>query len=310
MFFSILVRMKKRIQVSLFACLFFAGLSVGKAEITIQLVDTFRYRAEDDAVITVQMNDSNMIVGSIGSGTAIEGFYVRADGRVSAPFHEPEDTVNYTIASGINNDRVLCGYYGDGVSIKGFVRMGERYVSFVAPVQGLSATHIYSINDADNFVGSYDIYLRSPKAFAVIDGVYMYLGIPGAVSEARGINNLNQIVGDYSYHTIENFYYGFFRDSDGSLMNVVFPGAQRTKPMAINDAGFMVGSWDDGVAIHGCLIQLPSTFISYDVPGAANTMFTGINNNGTICGIYWVARELHPRRGPSRGFIAQIQTDK
>ena len=310
MFFSILVCMKKRIHLSLFACLFFAGLAVGKAQTTIQLVDTFRYRAQDDAVITVQINDSNMIVGSIGSGTAIEGFYFSAEGRVSAPFHEPEDTVNYTVASGINNHRVLCGYYGDGVSIKGFVRKGEKYHSFVAPVEHLGgATHIYSINDADNVVGSYD-YFGRPKAFAVIDGVFTPLPIPGALEEARGINNLNQIVGDYSYLTIGNTYVGFLLDTDGSLMNVIFPGAQRTIPMAINDAGFIVGSWDDGVATHGCLIQLPSTFISYDVPGAANTMFTGINNNGTICGIYWVARELHPRRGPSRGFIAQMQTDK
>jgi hypothetical protein len=128
MFFSILVWMNRRIHVSLFACLFFAGLSVGKAEITIQLVDTFRYRGEDDAVITVQINDSNMMVGSIGSGTAIEGFYFSADGRVSAPFHEPEDTVNYTVASGINNHRVSCGYYDDGVSIKGFVRKARNII--------------------------------------------------------------------------------------------------------------------------------------------------------------------------------------
>jgi len=307
--------MKKRIQVSLFAYLFFAGLSVGKAEITIQLVDTFRYRGEDDAVITVQINDSNMIVGSIGSGTAIEGFYFSADGRVSAPFHEPEDTANYTIASGVNNYRDLCGYYNDGVSIKGFLRMNERYVSFVAPVEGeVSATQIYSLNDAGNFVGSYiEVPAVYAKAFgARIDGGFTTLPIPGAVEEARGINNLNQIVGDYSYLTSGDgfIYHGFLLNPGGLLRDVDFPGAKRTKPMAINDAGFIVGSWYDGVATHGFLFHLPSTFISYDVPGGANTMFTGINNNGTLCGTYGDARELHPRRGPSRGFIAQIQTDK
>jgi hypothetical protein len=298
--------MKKHIHLPLFACLFFASLSVAKAEITIQLVDTFRYQGEDDAVITVQINDSNTIVGSIGSGTTIEGFYVSADGRVSAPFHEPEDTVNHTLASGINNDGVLCGYYGDGVSIKGFVRMGERYASFVAPVEGeVTATRIYSINDAGNFVGSYiEVPAVSAKAFgARIDGGFTTLPIPGALEEARGINNLNQIVGDYSYLTHGDgfIYHGFILNPGGLLRDVDFPGAKRTIPMAINDAGFIVGSWFDGVATHGFLFHLPSTFVSYDVPGAANTMFTGINNNGTICGIYGVP--------PSRGFIAQIQTD-
>jgi hypothetical protein len=308
MFFSILVWVKTRIQVSSFACLFFAGLSVGKTEITIQLTDTFQYPAQGESVTTLQINDSNMLVGTINSGTAFEGFYVNRPGQFSAPFSEPEDTENFTFANGINNYRALCGYYSDGVSTKGFVKMGETYSSFVAPVENVSATRIYSINDAGNFVGSYIVAnpgARSVgKAFAVLDGVYTYLGIPGAVSEARGINNRNEIVGYYSYLSIPIIYDGYLRDSTGGrLMNVDFPGAHRTEAMAINDAGFVVGTWYAGVTSHGFLFQRPSTYISYDVPGADYTNFTGINNNGTICGIYAIAHR-------PRGFTAQIQTDE
>jgi hypothetical protein len=302
--------MKKRTRLSLVVCLFFAGLSVGKAEITIQLVSLFHYPGPDSGgLVTGQINDSNILVGYAHFKSGIEGFYSHRGGQFSAPFREPDDTGALTIAKGINNHQALCGYYRDGVDFttKGFVRMGERYSSFVAPVQGqVSATLIYSINDADNFVDSYNkVTFVTAKAFAVIDGVFTTLPIPGALEQARGINNLNQIVGYYSYLTSGDgfIFHGYLLDADGSLMNVDFPGAKRTRPMAINDAGFIVGSWYDGVATHGCLIQLPSTFISYDVPGAINTIFTGVNNNGTICGTYRDART-------SRGFIAQIQTDK
>ncbi len=296
--------MKRRIHLSLFACLFFGGLSVGQAEITIQLINLFRYPAPDSGLITGQINDSNVLVGYAHFETGIEGFYSHSGVPFSAPFREPDDTGELTIASGINNHRHICGYYADGVDFtnKGFVRMGEIYFSFVAPVQGsLSATLIQSINDADNFVGSY--IGSSNGAFAVIDGDFTTLPIPGTYPEATGINNLNQIVGYYTDDPLGGAYHGYFLDTDGSLTTYDFPGAERTEPTAINDAGFIVGFWYDGVATHGFLIQLPSTFISYDVPGAAYTEFTGINNNGTICG--WSTNYRKPR-----GFTAQIQTNK
>lgn len=288
--------MKKCIlQFSLFACLFFAGLSVGKAGITIQLTSLFRYPVPDTVLITAQINDSNILVGYVNSGVE-EGFYAHK-GQFSAPFRAPGDTGGQTFASGINNQRHICGNYWDSASFgfKGFIRIGERYFSFVAPDQG--QTFIYSINDADNFVGFY-----SASSYSMIDGVFTTLPIPYYSSAATGINNLNQIVGEYTTEVGSLNFHGYFLDTDGSLTTYDFPSAERTEPTAINDAGLIVGTWSDGVASHGFLLKLPSTFISYDVPDTVNTILTGINNNGMICGPSW--KENKPN-----GFTAQILTD-
>src|SRR5690242_6119491 len=137
--------MKKRVRVSLLASLFLAGLSVGKAEITIQLVNVFRYPAPEFGLNTGQINDSNFMVGYAHFET-VEAFYSHGGNQFSEPFREPDDTDGVTIATGINNHQAICGYYRDAVdlTIKGFVRVGESYSSFVAPVDGeVNATHIY-----------------------------------------------------------------------------------------------------------------------------------------------------------------------
>lgn len=284
----------------------FSGLSVLQAQISIQLISTFHLPTENESFFTGQINDSDVLAGSvIPTAGVVEGFYAEVDGRVSAPFHEPDDTVGFTSAIGINNHRVICGRYDDGASLttKGFVLIDGNYYSYVAPVEGyVTATTINSINDARNFVGEYIVNGSTGGAYAKIDGVFTPLPAPGVLPEATGINNLNQIVGVYSDDPISGIYHGYFLDSDETLTSFDFPGAASTIPNAINDAGFIVGSWYDGHKTHGCLIQLPSTFISYDVPGALSTQFTGINNNGKICGTYF-------EHGKNHGFIAQGVTE-
>jgi hypothetical protein len=77
--------MNRRIHLSLFACLFFLGLSVGKAEIIIQLTGLFRYPAANELLITGQINDSDILVGYVNILGAEEGFYAHR-GQFSPPF--------------------------------------------------------------------------------------------------------------------------------------------------------------------------------------------------------------------------------
>ena len=83
-------------------------------------------------------------------------------------------------------------------------------------------------------------------------------------------------------------------------MPVDFPSALRTMPRAINDSGYIGGSWAAETFDHGFVIQLPDTFVSYDVPGAIVTVITGINNSGQICGYY------QDQQFGVHGFIAQL----
>ena len=60
-------------------------------------------------------------------------------------------------------------------------------------------------------------------------------------------------------------------------------------------------SWTDRRGAHAFIIQLPDTFISYDVPGATGTSFSGINNAGLICGTY------QDQQFKTRRLITQLQ---
>ncbi len=72
--------------------------------------------------------------------------------------------------------------------------------------------------------------------------------------------------------------------------------------MAINDSGYIVGYWVDSRA-HAFVIHLPDIFVSYDVPGAVGTVFSGINSDGVIVGTYTDREhEIHV-------LIAQLQVE-
>jgi probable HAF family extracellular repeat protein len=70
------------------------------------------------------------------------------------------------------------------------------------------------------------------------------------------------------------------------------PGAFVTSARGINDAGQIVGSFDDGTGIHGFLLS-DGGFTTIDVPGAFVTSARGINNSGQIVGSFDDADGTH-----------------
>jgi hypothetical protein len=100
-----------------------------------------------------------------------------------------------------------------------------------------------------------------------------------------GINNLNQCVGGA---TLVDSARGFIRDADGTL---TFPigvaGARQTALNDINDHRWTVGHYFSGSRFaHAVFFQTPTKLVTFDYPGAAETVFTGINGHGLICGYY------------------------
>jgi uncharacterized membrane protein len=119
------------------------------------------------------------------------------------------------------------------------------------------------------------------------------LDFPGAVlTEASGINDFNQIVGDY--RDALGRFHGFFWDSGLFLtFDVPFPDARTTGPKGINNVGQITGSYFDSNTsaqfpnghLHGFLYN-NGEFSSFDFPGAVSTAPSDINDHGTIVGIY------------------------
>jgi hypothetical protein len=107
-------------------------------------------------------------------------------------------------------------------------------------------------------------------------------------TEARGINNLGQVVGSWEDPDTRSAH-GFVLGA-GVYTSIDVPGALHTVAYDINDNGDIVGTFEvtgaDGtIQVHGFLL-VSGQFTTITVPGAAVTQATGINNRGQIVGSY------------------------
>ncbi|HYM91868.1 MAG TPA: hypothetical protein VEW91_09580 [bacterium] len=74
-----------------------------------------------------------------------------------------------------------------------------------------------------------------------------------------------------------------------SFTTIDAPGATRTWASGINDAGQIVGSFNN----HGYLRTSWGAFTTFDVPGATDTGAEGINNAGQIVGTFVAGDKNH-----------------
>jgi hypothetical protein len=243
------------------------------------------------------INDNGDLAGSFTDNSgAARGFVRYHDGRFSMPIEAP-DGIGYTLVTGVNDSRMLCGYYRkSGLYSHGFVLSGNVFTDFV--VAGATDTFVQGMNDPGNFCGS----SYSPaQAFVSIAGDVTSFTVPGALTtNAAGINNLNQCAGSYN---TGNQSHGFLRQAGGALKYPVdVPGAFSTFLNGINDQGSMVGEADGTSGLHAVFFQSVNKLALFDYPGASFTSFTGINNRDLICGIYQTATNM-----TNRAFLVRVR---
>ena len=89
-----------------------------EAGLRVELVTTFDY--PDSQVIFTQptaINEAGDIVGyAVTNDLVYFGFVRYADGSFSDPIVEPSDGDNFTVATGITDDGMICGYFRDGAT--------------------------------------------------------------------------------------------------------------------------------------------------------------------------------------------------
>jgi probable HAF family extracellular repeat protein len=89
-----------------------------------------------------------------------------------------------------------------------------------------------------------------------VDGSYTTLDVPGADTEADGINDAGQIVGQYGDEFGD--YHGFLLHVDGSYYTTFdVPGASLTLPYGINASGQIVGSYQGADGTYHGFIATP-----------------------------------------------------
>src|SRR5438128_5817985 len=275
--------------------------------VSIRVITTFDYPGTGNSTNPQKINDTNDIVGGyVDSSGVTRGFVRFANGNFSAPIIDPNDTCifHYTLASGINNSRLICGdYHGGGVPCfadsHGFFLMGHNFSNFDVP--GSRTTALGGVNNVGDFAGSYYPGGTVNYGFVSIGGTITSISVPGALDTAAyQLNSLNQLEGDYI--DTSEVLHGYWRDSNGALhFPIDPPGSTGTSLFGNNDSTWMVGSYVSAGTTHGLFFVPPNRFLTFDYPGSTFTSLNGINAQGFICGLYTDAS------GIDHGIIARVR---
>jgi uncharacterized membrane protein len=238
------------------------------------------------------INDRGDVTGAATYHNFQRSYVLFANGTFSPLVANPAANYGSVNFTGINNERTTCGWYLASDSYHGFLYADGTFTDIVVDS---SPTNVAKVNDAGNFCGS----IQPEEAFVSINGVVTLFTVPGAdATYANGINNLNQVVGDY---WVDGHVHGFRRDADGTLnLPIDAPDSTDTYLYAINDNGLMVGQALDGHGYHGILFRSPRESALYDYPGASITDFQAINKSGQICGSYY--------DGLHHGFVVRVRS--
>lgn len=268
----------------------------------IEIITTFDSPKPDTGIFSYHINDSGEIVGNIDPFSLRSYGFLRLRNGQFKGIIEPNTT--FTQATGLNNLGLICGeYYEDRVGYHGyFFSHDTGFTQFDVPGSGFTA--VGDINDAGDFCGFYGLPgTLTSMAFESIAGNITTIDLPDSPSYAfaDGINNGGQVVGAY---TVAGVVHGFFRDEFGNVTAPIdVAGATTTTtPLEINDRGFIVGF--TGSPLHGFVLKLPNSVITFDYTGATGTALGGINNADLIAGSYYDSASV------SHGFVAKLKIAK
>lgn len=278
------------------------GALAQNAPPTIQLLEIFELGGQTFGPNVEGISRQGRVVGwtqDLADNFRIKGFVRSKNGRVASLVFPGEGTSTY--AEDINASTTICGFYVDSAgAAHGWFLVDGTYSSFDVP--GALDTEIFGINDAGDFVGSYN---PSDTGFLpFIDGtvIPIDLGFQTTSASATAISSNGIVTGDYRVSG-DPLYYGFIRAADGTLTTGIgVPGAQPsgTHCWGINSRGWIVGNYRTEFDGRAFLFKTPNHFITYSIDGADSTYFTGINDQGRITG-YHVDDQ-----GQAHGLILQV----
>jgi uncharacterized membrane protein len=120
-------------------------------------------------------------------------------------------------------------------------------------------------------------------ASAYAQFTFTSIDCPGGVpTTARGINNQGEIVGSHAGHAVL-----INNGQCTPLAPTTVLGTQRSVAFKNNDRGDVVGYYVDNDGLpHGFLLSKKGVLTLLDFPGAGDTQALGINESGTVVGLF------------------------
>ena len=271
------------------------------ANITLVLAATLATTLSAGSITTVDVPGAvyTYLLGISNNGVAV-GYYVDssgnshgferlANGTLVYPFDDTNGATS-TLFLSVNNSGTVVGRDTTEPmpSPSSFVFSGGVYSGFAVPscptpfVSGIRA-----INDNGDVAGDCGSSLTSGY-IQTSGNAPLVFSLPGALDiDAEGINNLDQVVGEYVTPSGTTRGYGYIRNADGTYTLIAYPGGvYSTAFSGINDAGVLVGNWEDfslnGYAFYGTA----GNFTTFSIPGALGNTLQGINNSDEVVGSY------------------------
>jgi hypothetical protein len=206
---------------------------------------------------------------------------------------EVPDTT-YAEADGINNARLITGFYEDASSnAHGFVWRDGALQTVDYP--GAVSTSLNSVNNQDVAVAFYVDTggLYHTVTYSVGTGGWTALpDIPGYPDNlGEGINDAGEVVGYASTADFSASVGWVWRPSKSAYSFLADPAAARyaTYPASINDKGQIAGYYADSSGVVHGFRKEGSTYTTVDAPGADDTFVFGIDNGGSVVGEWYDA---------------------
>lgn len=169
---------------------------------------------------------------------------------------------------------------------QGFIRYSGGSVRYVAPSSAFRVW-LNAINDNGVTIGFYE-GASDYFGFMVQQSTLTFIVDPkaspafGQDTRPNGINKWNSMVGQYL--PASGIWTGFKRFSNGSFIDLAYPGSNGTYPNAINDSGLVVGLYyDTNYTAHG-FIYHNGNWANLDAPFALGTSLIGVSNSGAMLG--------------------------
>ena len=203
-----------------------------------------------------------------------------------------------TLANGNSTD-AIAGQFDDADGTHGFVLNNDGFTTINEPAAA-GFTAINGINSSGQLAGTYFDAGGTPHAFFDKNGNFITLIPPGSIRSQGGfINTQSQVVG--TYRDANQKRHGFIWRNGRFTTTFNVPDDDAffgTVAFGINDSGDVVGNYVANGEVrkggdksqnpprHGFRRSSNGDFTRFDVPGAYITIGEGINNAGTIVGVY------------------------